>query len=71
VLGYAHAHEALTGNIGNLALLKLAARLTSHGIVPDGRRQWWCARPLPSTDVRLLRLLVCQRGSVSRRGRRW
>jgi len=27
VLGYAHEHEALTGNIGNLALLKLAARL--------------------------------------------
>ncbi len=27
VLGYAHAHAELTGNIGNLALLKLAARL--------------------------------------------
>ena len=27
VLGYASEHEALTGNIGNLALLKLAARL--------------------------------------------
>ncbi|MBI4203717.1 MAG: bifunctional [glutamate--ammonia ligase]-adenylyl-L-tyrosine phosphorylase/[glutamate--ammonia-ligase] adenylyltransferase [Betaproteobacteria bacterium] len=27
VLGYAHAHPELTGNIGNLALLKLAARL--------------------------------------------
>jgi [glutamine synthetase] adenylyltransferase / [glutamine synthetase]-adenylyl-L-tyrosine phosphorylase len=27
VLGYAHAHEELTGNIGNLALLRLAARL--------------------------------------------
>jgi glutamate-ammonia-ligase adenylyltransferase len=27
VLGCAHAHEALTGNIGNLALLKLAASL--------------------------------------------
>ena len=27
VLGHAHAHEQLTGNIGNLALLKLAARL--------------------------------------------
>jgi glutamate-ammonia-ligase adenylyltransferase len=32
VLGYSHAHEALTGNIGNLALLKLAARL---GLVPE------------------------------------
>jgi glutamate-ammonia-ligase adenylyltransferase len=31
VLGHSHAHEALTGNIGNLALLKLAARL---GLVP-------------------------------------
>jgi glutamate-ammonia-ligase adenylyltransferase len=28
VLGCAHAHEALTGNIGNLALLKLAASLS-------------------------------------------
>ncbi len=27
VLGHAHAHPALTGNIGNLALLKLAAQL--------------------------------------------
>jgi glutamate-ammonia-ligase adenylyltransferase len=27
VLGFSHEHEALTGNIGNLALLKLAARL--------------------------------------------
>jgi glutamate-ammonia-ligase adenylyltransferase len=27
VLGHAHAHAELTGNIGNLALLKLAARL--------------------------------------------
>ena len=27
VLGYAHQHAELTGNIGNLALLKLAARL--------------------------------------------
>ncbi|HYC45081.1 MAG TPA: bifunctional [glutamate--ammonia ligase]-adenylyl-L-tyrosine phosphorylase/[glutamate--ammonia-ligase] adenylyltransferase [Burkholderiales bacterium] len=27
VLGFAHAHKELTGNIGNLALLKLAARL--------------------------------------------
>jgi glutamate-ammonia-ligase adenylyltransferase len=32
VLGYAHAHEALTSNIGNLALLKLAARL---GLAPE------------------------------------
>jgi glutamate-ammonia-ligase adenylyltransferase len=32
VLGHAHEHEALTGNIGNLALLKLAARL---GLVPE------------------------------------
>jgi glutamate-ammonia-ligase adenylyltransferase len=32
VLGYAHAHDALTGNIGNLALLKLAARL---GLIPE------------------------------------
>jgi glutamate-ammonia-ligase adenylyltransferase len=31
VLGCAHAHEALTGNIGNLALLKLAASL---GLAP-------------------------------------
>jgi glutamate-ammonia-ligase adenylyltransferase len=27
VLAHAHAHAELTGNIGNLALLKLAARL--------------------------------------------
>jgi glutamate-ammonia-ligase adenylyltransferase len=27
VLGHAHEHDALTGNIGNLALLKLAAKL--------------------------------------------
>ena len=27
VLGHAHQHAALTGNIGNLALLKLAAKL--------------------------------------------
>jgi glutamate-ammonia-ligase adenylyltransferase len=32
VLGHAHAHEELTGNIGNLALLKLAARL---GLAPE------------------------------------
>jgi glutamate-ammonia-ligase adenylyltransferase len=32
VLGYAQAHEALTGNIGNLALLKLAGRL---GLIPE------------------------------------
>ena len=32
VLGHSHAHEALTGNIGNLALLKLAARL---GLLPE------------------------------------
>jgi [glutamine synthetase] adenylyltransferase / [glutamine synthetase]-adenylyl-L-tyrosine phosphorylase len=31
VLGYAHQHPALTGNIGNLALLKLAASL---GLIP-------------------------------------
>jgi glutamate-ammonia-ligase adenylyltransferase len=33
VLGYAHDHESLTGNIGNLALLKLAGRL---GLAPEG-----------------------------------
>ncbi len=33
VLGHSHEHEELTGNIGNLALLKLAARL---GLVPEG-----------------------------------
>jgi glutamate-ammonia-ligase adenylyltransferase len=32
VLGHAHAHSALTANIGNLALLKLAARL---GLAPE------------------------------------
>ena len=32
VLGHAHQHEALTGNIGNLALLKLAGRL---GLAPE------------------------------------
>ena len=32
VLGYAHAHAGLTANIGNLALLKLAARL---GLAPE------------------------------------
>jgi [glutamine synthetase] adenylyltransferase / [glutamine synthetase]-adenylyl-L-tyrosine phosphorylase len=31
VLGYSHGHPELTGNIGNLALLKLAARL---GLIP-------------------------------------
>ena len=33
VLGHAHRHAGLTGNIGNLALLKLAAGL---GLLPDG-----------------------------------
>ncbi|MGH6805031.1 MAG: hypothetical protein ACREC3_16960, partial [Methyloceanibacter sp.] len=32
VLGHSHAHPELTGNIGNLALLKLAGRL---GLVPQ------------------------------------
>ena len=32
VLGHAHRHEELTGNIGNLALLKLAGRL---GLIPE------------------------------------
>ena len=32
VLGHAHRHAELTGNIGNLALLKLAARL---GLLPE------------------------------------
>jgi glutamate-ammonia-ligase adenylyltransferase len=32
VLGHAHRHAGLTGNIGNLALLKLAAGL---GLLPD------------------------------------
>jgi glutamate-ammonia-ligase adenylyltransferase len=32
VLGYAHAHPELTGNIGNLALLKLAGTL---GLAPE------------------------------------
>jgi [glutamine synthetase] adenylyltransferase / [glutamine synthetase]-adenylyl-L-tyrosine phosphorylase len=32
VLGYSHRHAELTGNIGNLALLRLAARL---GLIPD------------------------------------
>jgi glutamate-ammonia-ligase adenylyltransferase len=32
VLGEAHRHAELTGNIGNLALLKLAARL---GLIPE------------------------------------
>jgi glutamate-ammonia-ligase adenylyltransferase len=32
VLGYSHQHEGLTGNIGNLALLKLAGRL---GLAPE------------------------------------
>jgi glutamate-ammonia-ligase adenylyltransferase len=36
VLGYAHAHPELTGNIGNLALLRLAARL---GLISDARAQ--------------------------------
>ncbi len=36
VLGHAHAHAGLTGNIGNLALLKLAARL---GLVGKARAQ--------------------------------
>jgi [glutamine synthetase] adenylyltransferase / [glutamine synthetase]-adenylyl-L-tyrosine phosphorylase len=36
VLGRAHAHAELTGNIGNLALLKLAARL---GLVAEDRAQ--------------------------------
>ncbi len=36
VLGHAHAHAALTGNIGNLALLKLAARL---GLITERRAQ--------------------------------
>ena len=31
VLGYSHVHAELTGNIGNLALLKLAGRL---GLIP-------------------------------------
>ena len=34
VLGHAHAHPELTGNVGNLALLKLAARL---GLIPEAR----------------------------------
>ena len=34
VLGHAHRHPELTGNIGNLALLKLAARL---GLIDQGR----------------------------------
>jgi glutamate-ammonia-ligase adenylyltransferase len=34
VLGHAHAHTALTGNIGNLALLRLSARL---GLVQEER----------------------------------
>ena len=36
VLGHAHRHEELTGNIGNLALLRLAARL---GLVQESRAQ--------------------------------
>jgi glutamate-ammonia-ligase adenylyltransferase len=32
VLGYAHAYSELTGNIGNLALLKLAAKV---GLIPE------------------------------------
>lgn len=36
VLGYAHLHPELTGNIGNLALLKLAARL---GLLKEQRAQ--------------------------------
>ncbi len=36
VLAYSHAHAGLTANIGNLALLKLAARL---GLVEEGRAQ--------------------------------
>ncbi|HKA39814.1 MAG TPA: bifunctional glutamine synthetase adenylyltransferase/deadenyltransferase, partial [Burkholderiales bacterium] len=36
VLGHAHAHADLTGNIGNLALLKLAARL---GLLAEDRAQ--------------------------------
>jgi glutamate-ammonia-ligase adenylyltransferase len=33
VLGHSHGHAELTGNIGNLALLKLSARL---GLIPQG-----------------------------------
>jgi glutamate-ammonia-ligase adenylyltransferase len=36
VLAHAHAHAELTGNIGNLALLKLAARL---GLADEKRAQ--------------------------------
>jgi glutamate-ammonia-ligase adenylyltransferase len=36
VLGHAHRHPELTGNVGNLALLKLAARL---GLIPDACAQ--------------------------------
>ncbi len=32
VLGHAHRHQELAGNIGNLALLKLAGRL---GLIPE------------------------------------
>jgi glutamate-ammonia-ligase adenylyltransferase len=34
VLGHSHEHAGLTGNIGNLALLKLAARL---GLIPEAQ----------------------------------
>ena len=34
VLGYSHRHAELTGNIGNLALLKLAAKL---GLIAEGK----------------------------------
>jgi len=33
VLGYAHAHPALTGNLGNIALLRIAGEL---GLIPAG-----------------------------------
>jgi len=36
VLGHAHRHAGLTGNIGNLALLKLAAKL---GLIEGGAAQ--------------------------------
>jgi glutamate-ammonia-ligase adenylyltransferase len=34
VLGHAHAYPELTGNIGNLALLKLAGRM---GLIPEAQ----------------------------------
>ena len=67
VLGHAHRHAELTGNIGNMALLKLAAGL---GLIPAELAEAVRNGPIASTGARSTALPARQALRACRTGDR-